>query len=116
MNLIPKEMPLWVETQAYFIARATQYRNHPDGKCGCGKKSYADMKLYGFDDDYGWEVEGFIYEQWLFFLCPECGYQWAIWKIGVPKDHKFKKNWDGPDQKIQDEDFDYPEDSYEGED
>jgi hypothetical protein len=39
------------------------------------------------DHPYGWIVKGFAVKQWLYLTCPniECGYQWALWKLGVPR-------------------------------
>ena len=34
----------------------------------------------------GWKVEGFPERQWLYVICPGCGYQWALWKLGIPGD------------------------------
>lgn len=33
----------------------------------------------------GWEVEGFDEKQWLYKKCLRCKYDWALWKIGVPR-------------------------------
>jgi len=29
-------------------------------------------------------------EQWLFIHCPDCGYEMALWKIGVDRDQYFR--------------------------
>ena len=31
----------------------------------------------------GWRVDGLEPRQWLYKNCPKCGYDWALWKIGV---------------------------------
>lgn len=33
----------------------------------------------------GWIVPGYEKKQWLFIVCSNCGYQWALWKLGVGK-------------------------------
>jgi len=38
-----------------------------------------------YDHDGGWLVDGFEKKQWLYRTCFKCGYQWAIWKLGVPR-------------------------------
>jgi len=36
-----------------------------------------------YDHDGGWNVEGFSEKQWLYKTCRKCGYQWALWKLGI---------------------------------
>lgn len=33
----------------------------------------------------GWPVPGLAGTYWLYITCPKCGYQWALWKLGVPR-------------------------------
>ena len=33
----------------------------------------------------GWKVWGFKEKQWLYRTCLKCKYQWALWKLGVPR-------------------------------
>lgn len=33
----------------------------------------------------GWIVEGLPHKVWLFIVCPNCKYQWALWKLGVSR-------------------------------
>jgi len=38
----------------------------------------------------GWEVEdsnGFVTRLWLYVTCSTCGYDWALWKLGIPREH-----------------------------
>jgi len=44
---------------------------------------YCEIEHYDHDD--GWEVEGFSKKQWLYVTCPKCGYQWSLWKLGIPR-------------------------------
>lgn len=34
----------------------------------------------------GWTVEGMDMKQWLFIRCHGCGYDWALWKLGVSRE------------------------------
>lgn len=34
----------------------------------------------------GWTVDGFKEKLWLYVTCIKCKYQWALWKIGVPRE------------------------------
>lgn len=50
-------------------------------KCWCGNELHAeDLEHYPHDD--GWTVDG-MGKQWLYIPCKKCGYEWAIWKLGV---------------------------------
>jgi len=39
---------------------------------------------------------------WLFIHCPECGYEMALWKIGVPRDQDFRTLHDSEEQRLCD--------------
>jgi len=39
-----------------------------------------------YPHDAGWTVQGYEEKQWLYITCPGCGYEWALWKLGVPRD------------------------------
>jgi len=58
-------------------------RDECDG--GCGFKGLKGLPIEHYDHDGGWPVEGFKEKQWLYVTCPKCGYQWALWKLGVPR-------------------------------
>lgn len=38
-----------------------------------------------YPHDGGWIVKDFKEKQWLYKTCPKCGYQWALWKLGVER-------------------------------
>lgn len=38
----------------------------------------------------GWKVAGEEGRQWLYVVCPKCGYQWALWKLGFPREEESK--------------------------
>jgi hypothetical protein len=41
--------------------------------------------IENYDHNGGWNVEGFQRKQWLYKTCRKCGYQWALWKLGIPR-------------------------------
>jgi len=52
--------------------------------CWCGSPLHAqDLKRYPHGD--GWTVDG-EGKQWLYIPCRKCGYEWAIWKLGVDRE------------------------------
>ncbi len=52
-------------------------------KCWCGYKNIHKLPLLSDDHPDGYEIKGFDKKQWLYVLCPQCGYEWAIWKLGI---------------------------------
>lgn len=50
----------------------------------CGKRLPA--KVEGYPHDGGWIVDGFTSRQWLYVHCSSCGYDNALWKLGIPGD------------------------------
>jgi hypothetical protein len=54
-------------------------------ECDCGESlRHSDIEHY--DHPAGWNVKGFQKPQWLYLTCSKCGYQWALWKLGVPRE------------------------------
>lgn len=53
-------------------------------ECDCGTP-LLPVDLEHYDHDGGWYVEGFDEKQWLYLECPDCGYQTALWKIGITR-------------------------------
>ena len=41
--------------------------------------------IHLYDHDCGLEVEGFAQRQWCYVICPKCKYEWAFWKLGIPR-------------------------------
>jgi hypothetical protein len=41
------------------------------------------IKMYSHEN--GWQVDGHFERQWLYITCPKCKYDWALWKLGVPR-------------------------------
>jgi hypothetical protein len=49
-----------------------------------------DVQYYNHPD--GWivkEAPGIEHKLWIYVHCRKCGYDTAIWKLGVPRDHIF---------------------------
>lgn len=42
---------------------------------------------FGTEHSAGWDVPG-IGTYWLYLVCGKCKYQWALWKLGLPRDWK----------------------------
>ena len=65
-------------------------RDHCDparSRCLCGRDLRGDQ-VHGYPHDAGWETDAG--RMWLFIHCPDCGYEMAIWKLGVPRDRDFR--------------------------
>lgn len=55
-------------------------------ECHCGAELPVHHSAIHLDpQDDGWAVEGYEDPQWLYIVCPQCGEQWALWKLGVPR-------------------------------
>jgi hypothetical protein len=52
-------------------------------KCWCGRKDIHLLPLHMDNHPDGYSVEGHFHLQWLWVMCPECKYEWALWKLGV---------------------------------
>lgn len=53
----------------------------------CGTTLPAE-KIEHYTHPDGWLVSGFEMPQWLFVHCPKCGYDHALWKLGVPREQE----------------------------
>ncbi|HPF68261.1 MAG TPA: hypothetical protein PLC20_11350 [Flavobacteriales bacterium] len=65
-------------------------RDHCDpsrSRCLCGRDLRGDQVL-GYPHDAGWVTDAG--RMWLYIPCPECGYEMAIWKIGVSREQDFR--------------------------
>jgi hypothetical protein len=45
-----------------------------------------DEPIKAYPHDGGWKVKGLDGLWWLYITCPKCGYDWALWKLGVRRD------------------------------
>jgi hypothetical protein len=44
------------------------------------------LPIQAYPHDGGWKVKGSPGLWWVYIVCPECEYEWAIYKLGVPRD------------------------------
>jgi hypothetical protein len=72
------EMPVRT-VRKYFLRRITR------STCHCGANIIGEPVHY-YEDDKGWIVPGMKKRQWLYIVCPTCGDQLALWKLGVDRD------------------------------
>lgn len=42
--------------------------------------------IMGYPHSRGWTVYGKKEKYWLYIICPNCQYQWALWKLGVSRE------------------------------
>jgi hypothetical protein len=42
--------------------------------------------LKGYLHPVGWTIKGIDRKYWLYITCPKCGYDWALWKLGIGRD------------------------------
>jgi len=54
-------------------------------KCTCGFEGLDKLPIEYYPHSGGWPVAGLSKNQWLYVTCPDCDYQWALWKLGVPR-------------------------------
>lgn len=54
-------------------------------KCDCGHEGLKSLHIEHYPHGAGWPVQGFPELQWLYVTCPKCKYEWALWKLGVPR-------------------------------
>jgi len=68
-------------------SQAKKFREQiTDPRCLCGfDLSDEPIRYYG-PHSGGWKVEGESEPQWLYIVCPKCGWQAALWKLGVPRE------------------------------
>ena len=78
-----KQLP---EPEAQIIRK--QYGSVESRKplCLCGYDLSKEPIIYYTPHDYGWTVEGEPRKCWLYVKCPNCGYDMAVWKMGVPRE------------------------------
>lgn len=54
--------------------------------CSCGATLQTSAwNIQHYCHEGGWKVKGFNEKQWLYIHCNECGYDWALWKLGVAR-------------------------------
>jgi len=62
--------------------------------CTCGG-DLTKRDIEGYPHGDGWNVyraDGTrIGKFWLYIVCPKCGYEWALWKLGVDRTEEFRE-------------------------
>ena len=53
-------------------------------ECSCGFNGLDKLPIEYYPHDGGWDI-GYKRRQWLYVTCPNCEYQWALWKLGLPR-------------------------------
>lgn len=51
--------------------------------CFCGEKVWHHPIVGYWDHPQGWIIRNRL--AWLFIHCPNCGYDWSIWKLGASR-------------------------------
>lgn len=63
-----------------------KYENvFPRTECSKCNVNLTKEPIQHYAHSNGWSVIGFKKKQWLFVQCPKCGYQSALWKLGIPQ-------------------------------
>jgi hypothetical protein len=62
------------------------YDKIKDYTCSFCGSSLKGVPISYYPHDAGWTVSGLVGKFWLYLVCPKCGYQWALWKLGVKKE------------------------------
>lgn len=58
----------------------------------CATKLPKEIRFYQHADGYA--VDTFEHPQWLYKTCVACGYDWSLWKLGVPRHDTQRKTVD----------------------
>jgi len=75
--LCPDHRPKLLSEYASAITKTT---------CTCGATIPSGPEnIEHYPHEGGWRVVGMRGRQWLFIHCRACGYDWALWKLGVPR-------------------------------
>lgn len=56
-----------------------------DLRCHWCNASLKNQPIYAYKHSGGWKVKGLDALMWLYIVCPNCLYQWALWKLGVKR-------------------------------
>jgi len=59
-----------------------EYVNREKATCHCGT-DLSQGDVYGYEHDAGWDTARGC--MWLYVRCPKCGYEMALWKMGVSR-------------------------------
>lgn len=67
--------------------------------CSCGFKNLHLLPFVMYPHSGGIAVKNRTYRQWVYIVCPQCGYQWAYWKL--LRRHKFYKTQEEQSTSVQ---------------
>lgn len=75
------------ENKKMFYPPLIYYQNQiKASECSwCGYDGLDKLSIQHYGNDDGWKLNGHIQKQWLYVTCPRCDYDWALWKLGVPR-------------------------------
>jgi predicted nucleic acid-binding Zn ribbon protein len=60
------------------------YQKQLDGKkCRFCKEKLEHCEIKMYNHPAGYEVEGMTSPQWLYVVCPKCGYEWSLKKLNI---------------------------------
>jgi len=51
----------------------------------CGYRDLDQLVIQFYPHDEGWWVGTLDKKQWLYIECPQCHYDWSLWKLGIPR-------------------------------
>lgn len=69
-------------------AAAKIFDSIKDKRCRwCGAKLAPPVLCY--EHEAGWKVAGYEKRMWLYIRCSKCGYDWALWKLGISRGATF---------------------------
>ena len=78
------------ERDLSFPEVADRIRDHCDqALCKCGQDLKGE-EVRGYPHISGWWTDSG--KMWLYIHCPTCGYDVALWKIGVDRDQDFRSD------------------------
>ena len=61
-------------------------KQYTNTKCLCGADLSRELIFYYGPHRDGWTVQNESFKVWLYVKCPKCGYDMALWKMGVPRE------------------------------
>ena len=74
-----------ITTCGEFQVKIEDYRKKiRAGQCRfCKFEGLNNEEIRHYDHAGGYKVDGMSARQWLFIVCPQCEYEWVLWKLGV---------------------------------
>ena len=69
-----------IEYIAYTLDQIDDIVKSQNLNCTCGAPIRLS-RIHCYPHDGGVRVYGHAGKQWVYFHCPKCGYDWALWKL-----------------------------------